>query len=62
MTDQSEPMLLPEKIRNCQHEFAGQRAGGSPCEAGSYEYVEWCIHCGVESAYVDPEFEGFLWK
>lgn len=53
---------LPDEIRNCDHEFTGQQVGGCPAEAGSYEYVEWCVKCGVDSVYVDPEFEGVVWE
>jgi hypothetical protein len=32
----------------CQHQWTGQRRGGDPADAGSYEWVSYCALCGME--------------
>jgi hypothetical protein len=32
------------------HVWKGQRAGGDPADAGSYEWVSYCENCGVEQS------------
>jgi hypothetical protein len=37
-----------EAQKTCEHEWTGQRLGGAPDDAGSYEWVGFCKKCGVE--------------
>lgn len=36
------------------HKWVGQQQGGSPAEAGSYEWVRYCSVCGMEDTCEDP--------
>ncbi len=36
------------------HKWVGQRVGGDPANAGSYEWVRYCSVCGIEDTCEDP--------
>jgi hypothetical protein len=36
------------------HKWVGQRRGGDPADAGSYEWVRYCEICGMEDTCEDP--------
>lgn len=37
------------KALKCEHAWVGQQVGGSPVEASSTEWVEFCEFCGKEN-------------
>lgn len=36
-----------------EHKWVGQRVGGDPTEAASYEWVRYCSICGMEDTHKD---------